>query len=490
MAELESWSAADDTLVRGALATLRTDVDAVPLPDARFVRARGAQRRRRRTMTWAAASAAAAVAIGTVGMSLLGEHRPGPLVPSTRTTGTAIRTPSPTTTAPPTSSTSTSSLDQPGALPLPQEWVSALRVTGRPRLTVLRKSSPDWGNHECLVTIPVGQVERQQVTVDGLRFEGGETRFAVPTSLDPRTVAEGVTSDIAACQAGPRFTVTPQSEGWPRLFSYKAGEAGSGWFAVVPGPADLTLIQVVDPAHSTSVFTQAQVLRLADIAEGRLKRYGSAATASPSGSGTTGSPASTPAKDEDMPVSGVAPLLPSRLFVAASQWTSPLFAHGAKATAGPGALEGSSAIVPCETDEQQAGVGGRYGIVNIRAGQGPANYIGKQRVRLFEDVQGYELAQADLKRLDRLVMAGCGSAGGPRTTAQRGPLDGTYLLTTKSAESTGATSYAYVGATGQQTEGAVSTVVFWGSSDGQGFQGTKAQGFAELTRLLDLARQQ
>lgn len=484
MADLETWSAADDTLVRGALATLRTDVDAVPLPDARFVRARGAQRRRRRTMTWAAASAAAAVVIGTVGMSLLGEDRPAPLVPSTRTTSPANRTPGPTTT--PSASTTTSSLDQPGALPLPQEWVSALRVTGRPRLTVLRKSSPDWANQECLVTIPVGQVERQQVAVDGLRFEGGQTRFAVPRSLDPRTVAEGVVSDIAACQAGPGFTVTPQNEGWPRLFSYTAGDAGSGWFAVVPGPADLTLIQVVDPAHATSVFTQAQVLKLADIAEGRLKRYGSTATATPSGSRTTPATPLTPALDEDMPVSGVAPLLSSHLFVAASQWTSPLFAHGTEATAGPGALEGSSAIVTCETDAQQAGVGGRYGIVSIRAGQGPANYIGKQRVRLFEDVQGYELVQADLKRLDRLVMAGCGTAGGPRTTAQRGPVDGTYLLTTKGASST---TYEYVGATGQQTEGAVSTVVFWGSSDGQGFQGTKAQGFTELLRLLDLARQ-
>jgi hypothetical protein len=35
----------------------------------------------------------------------------------------------------------------------------------------------------------------------------------------------------------------------------------------------------------------------------------------------------------------------------------------------------------------------------------------------------------------------------------------------------------------------VSTIVFNGSSDGKGFQGSPDQGFAELTRLLALARQ-
>jgi hypothetical protein len=35
----------------------------------------------------------------------------------------------------------------------------------------------------------------------------------------------------------------------------------------------------------------------------------------------------------------------------------------------------------------------------------------------------------------------------------------------------------------------VSTIVFHGTSDGQGFTGTPAQGFDELQRLLALARQ-
>ncbi len=49
--------------------------------------------------------------------------------------------------------------------------------------------------------------------------------------------------------------------------------------------------------------------------------------------------------------------------------------------------------------------------------------------------------------------------------------------------------YQWVGVTGMQTEGGVSTIVFHGTNDGQGFTGTAAQGFTELERLMDLARQ-
>ena len=109
---------------------------------------------------------------------------------------------------------------------------------------------------------------------------------------------------------------------------------------------------------------------------------------------------------------------------------------------------------------------------------------------MFDDARGYELVQADLQRTDQLVMKGCRSAGGAnRTTAERGPVQGSYLLTTQvTAEATG-TMFQWVGVTGMQTEGGVSTIVFHGTSDGQGFQGSTAQGFSELVRLMDLARQ-
>ena len=66
---------------------------------------------------------------------------------------------------------------------------------------------------------------------------------------------------------------------------------------------------------------------------------------------------------------------------------------------------------------------------------------------------------------------------------------GTYLLTTKVTTEASGTTYQYVGVTRMRTPGAVSVITFHGTGDGQGFQGTKAQGFAQLDRLLALARQ-
>ena len=80
-------------------------------------------------------------------------------------------------------------------------------------------------------------------------------------------------------------------------------------------------------------------------------------------------------------------------------------------------------------------------------------------------------------------------AGRQHDDRRAGPVAGTYLLTTKVVNEATGTIYQWVGVTGMQTEGGVSTIVFHGNNEGAGFQGTKAQGFAELERLMDLARQ-
>ena len=475
MADVREWTAADDERLRAAMATLRADVDAAPLADVRFVKARGVRRRRQRMLAWTAAGAAAAVVASVVAFNPLGRESSAPVVPAE----TSTTAPTPTATDDP--------LAQPGALPLAQEWAKALTLEGPVRVTPVQPFEAD----ECVAVEPGTKVQQEQVATDTI--EGGQTRFTIGAGSDPQTAAEGLADGVAGCQAGPGFSVTPvQADSWPRLYSYTAGEAGSGWFAIALVENDIALLRVADPRTGPSAFTRQQVGALAEVAAARLGRYGSGATASPAPTTTQPTPnvPFTRAIDQQMPVVGVEPLLPSKLFVAASQWTSPAFANGAKAYAVPGAQEGSSAIVQCETDQQQAGIGGRYGIVSIRAGSGDANYIGKQRVRLFEDVQGYELVQADMARLDKLVMAGCTTADGAnRTTAERGPVQGTYLLTTRvTAEATGP-MYQWVGVTGQQTEGAISTIVFHGTDDGQGFTGSKEQGFEELLRLMDLARQ-
>ena len=145
----------------------------------------------------------------------------------------------------------------------------------------------------------------------------------------------------------------------------------------------------------------------------------------------------------------------------------------------------------CETDDYLSGIGGQFGVVELRAGTGDANVIGHQRVRVDQS--------ADSAR-SQGVGEGPGVAGEVaagqgvhRTRRQghgdRGPLAGTFLLTKKVTGDASGTAYRWVGTTTMTTPGAMTTVVFHGTSDGQGFQGTAAQGFAELDRLLALARQ-
>src|SRR5690242_17219465 len=93
MAEPEDWTAADDAVVRRAMATLRSDVESVPLADVRFVKARGKARRRQRLLTWGAAAAAAVVVAGVGGYAALGTDRtPAPLPPQTSSTSGPART--------------------------------------------------------------------------------------------------------------------------------------------------------------------------------------------------------------------------------------------------------------------------------------------------------------------------------------------------------------------------------------------------------------
>jgi hypothetical protein len=323
-----------------------------------------------------------------------------------------------------------------------------------------------------------------------MQFEGGQVRFRIDAGQDVQTAADGVADEVASCQAGPSFTVTQYLPGGPgasgpyrpwKLFSYSAGDAGSGWFAVVTGQRDVTFLQVVDPSHQTSQFSGAQVTGLAQIAQQRLERYGTGTKATP----TTSSPTVTGPKaiDEDMPVSGPDPKPSSKLFVAASQWTSKPLTGGARATAGPGALEGSTAIASCETDKQQAGIGGSVGVVSIRTGSGSANYVGHQRVQVDQSTdpttqQGY--VKARLNEAQALYAKGCSFANGT-VKSTPGPTGGTYRLDTVFTDGSPTLS-EWVGVTAQQTPGAVSTVVITKAADPK-------QGFAELDRLLDLARQ-
>jgi len=292
---------------------------------------------------------------------------------------------------------------------------------------------------------------------------------------------------VAKCQAGPGFTVRAEHVGDYSLYSYRAKDAGSGWFAVVSGGQGVELLQLIDPAFpdvASGGFTKDELGALAAVARTRLDRYAGGGSSSPTAL-PTGSSART-VSTEKMTVTGPDPVPSWKLFVPASRWKDPLLAKGAGTTSGPGALEGSTAIVACEDDTEQAGIAGRVGVVSIRIGTGTQSYVGNQRVRIFDDVQAGALVAADLARTDDLVMKGCQTPGGARTTAVAGPTKGTYLLTTKAG---GQTLRQWVGVTAMRTSGGVSTVTFHSAQGGAGFQGSVEQGFTLLTRLLAQASQ-
>ena len=472
MAEHEDWTAADDAQLRRAMATLRRDVEATPLPDVRFVRARGRARRRHRFLSLTAAAAAAVVVAGTAGYAAWG--------PSSRTPVTPASSARSATTTPPstTSTTTTDTLAQPGALPLVSEWASALELTGSVLLTPVKPFGPV----ECLQSEPGTKVQQEEVTRSP-DVQGGQTRFRIGAGQDPGTAADGIAADIAGCSLAPGYKVTPATSGGSsRLFSYTAGDAGSGWWAVVAGKHDVVVLQVNQNDRPKSSFTLAQVQELVSTAQKRLARYGTGTKGTAS---TTSSPTFTGPKavDEQMTVVGPSPVPSWKLFVAASQWKSSALTGGAATTAGPGAMEGSTAVASCETDKQQAGVGGRVGIVSVRVGTGTASYIGKQRVQL-DDSSGADLQQAyvdaRLAEAKALFGKGCPTGNGAvRSTP--GPTAGTWRLDTVSSDGT-STFTEWVGVTAQRTPGAVSTVVLTKVSE-------PAQGFAELDRLLQLARQ-
>jgi hypothetical protein len=471
MAEHEDWTAADDAQLRRAMATLRRDVEATPLPDVRFVRARGRARRRHRFLALTAAAAAAVVVAGTAGYAAWGPS-------SSRTPVTpASSARSATTTPPSTTSTTTSdTLAQPGALPLVAEWASSLELTGSVLLTPVKPFGPV----ECLQSEPGTKVQQEEVTRSP-DVQGGQTRFRIGAGQDPGTAADGIAADIAGCSLAPGYKVTPATSGGSsRLFSYTAGDAGSGWWAVVVGKHDVVVLQVNQNDRPTSTFTRTQVAALADITQQRLARYGSGTTTS---STTSPSFSGPKAADQQMPVVGPSPVPSWKLFVAASQWRSSALTGGSATTAGPGAMEGSTAIASCETDQQQAGVGGRVGVVSVRVGTSATGYIGKQRVQL-DDSSGADVQQAyvDARITEAKALFGKGCPmGNGAVKSTPGPTAGTWRLDTVSSDGT-STFTEWVGVTAQRTPGAVSTVVLTKVAE-------PAQGFAELDRLLNLARQ-
>lgn len=132
MAEHDEWTVADDEALRSSLSPLRREVDLLPLPDVRFVRARGRARHRRALAGGVAAGAAAVLLVGYVGFQdLHGQDRS--LTPATSTrTGAPTATEGPSAAPPPSATAPTASST--GAVPSPR---GSTTVGARGRVTVV-----------------------------------------------------------------------------------------------------------------------------------------------------------------------------------------------------------------------------------------------------------------------------------------------------------------------------------------------------------------
>ncbi|MGN6635612.1 MAG: hypothetical protein ACTHJ6_09155 [Oryzihumus sp.] len=469
MAELDPgrWSAADDELVRGALATLRRDVEEIELADVRFVKARGAARRRRTVLTAAAAAAAAVLAVGYVGFSGLGGHASS-LRPAVSTSRTS--------TAPTTSATTPDDagvpLPVPGDLPVSAEWQRALGITETVVLADLKEAEGGAVLDCPNVGEPGTRAHGQSVTAESAGLQGDQQVYDNGSTAIADRKADQVVSQLLACSSGgapvkpPKVSVVADSA-WPKVFS-GVGPASTEWFVVTHSGSKVGIVTIVEPGESGKHhWTVSQVQDIGAVAQRRLG--GDVAA-------TTGSGPSTVAFDERMPVAGTRPLLPSSLFVAASQWAAPGLSGGHGTHAVTTDFEGGAQLHECDVDTAMdlTSSAGRFGIVTV-ADQVDGTILGRQRVRLTASAAA---ARVEAHRVIHGI-ATCGSRVADVTVTPDPARPGLFKVV--GAEPGAPAAAGWLAVSVQDGTPAAVTTLYLRSQP--------ARGFAELDRLLSLARQ-
>ncbi|MCB1255432.1 MAG: hypothetical protein KDB39_19815, partial [Austwickia sp.] len=139
---LDDWSREDDDLIRGALDSLRHDVNDLPLPPLSQVKSRGTRRKQTIWRSAGAAVAAAAVVVAAVGLSGLGRPNGDNIDPATQSTSSITRSTTSSISSTPTSSATESTAPQvdweqllaakPLIQPSAAEWQAAFGLAEEP----------------------------------------------------------------------------------------------------------------------------------------------------------------------------------------------------------------------------------------------------------------------------------------------------------------------------------------------------------------------
>ena len=262
MREQQDWTPADDEVVRGALNTLRLDVEAVPLADVRFVKARGVARRRRAQVVGVALAAAAVAAITFVGFPHLGSNQGLDLPPA-----------APSATAP-SSTNSTEPLAAPGPLLVAAEWQRALELKGTVRLGAMTSGKGVSTCHS-----PPGTqfaIGFATTASSGFYAVQGTYRAASPDAGDAAAAKAASQTLVCGGQSGPGKEIwkVEADATWPKVFS-SVTAGGKSWFIVAHQGALTSLIGLSDPilgGASTEAphFTLAQIESMALVAQQHL----------------------------------------------------------------------------------------------------------------------------------------------------------------------------------------------------------------------------
>lgn len=457
----ELWTPEDDDLVRRALLSLREDVDHLTIAPVETVKGRAGRRRRSTWMMGAAGLAAAAAVVGAVALSGVLAAKPDVTAPATRSQVTTTAT---TTRPSPTSADAwhatadwATLLAQPGILPTGPEWAATLGVDG---VTAVEGILPT--DLLCLMTPGDGTaVSSQDVLIPGKAGTlGVQVTWIYPTDKQAQDAANAMREKADNCTTPKPQTITSVSSDryseHPMMWRFSDSDNNSGWLTVTDRGRQVTYVEFWGQTDGTSMLTLDRFAWITNRVENRLERYGDSSSAAPV---ITGPDTLTP---------------PASLFIDPTDFASQVFTGGAKTESGAGEFDGSSAVVPCDTDSNGQG---EFGLLKIKLAGKDASYFATERLRAFADPAAADVAATDLGA----ALAACTKdVGGNPVQVSAGPAQGTYAMTTDLGSGTSFTQFVAIQPSADGSH--LATLVISPQHEVD-----QADAFAEVIRLRGLA---